>query len=345
MANVNVKEVNGGEVSTPANSTDGVLLDTGTTSIWISVANLATYVWGYLTSLTAKTTPVDADTLGINDSAASNVGKKVTLANFAIYIYGYLTSLTAKVTPVDADQLVIADSAASNVGKKVTLSNFSVYVWNYLTSLTAKTTLVDADQIGIADSAASNIGKKITWQNLMSMAAAYTQTLTNKTLTAPTIADFTNANHDHLDADDGGVINRGYSLPAQQGIFSPADSTTYYFGQPIRGVGQTTEGHRKMPIPITGTVTRAYISITNGAGTVGTTETSTLSFRLNATTDTALSSAMINNQASETTTTISVTGLSIAVTTGDTFELKWVTPAWVTNPTNVVISVFLWINT
>lgn len=34
-----------------------------------------------------------------------------------------------------------------------------------------------------------------------------TQTLSNKTLTAPTIADFTNANHDHADADDGGQID------------------------------------------------------------------------------------------------------------------------------------------
>jgi hypothetical protein len=33
-----------------------------------------------------------------------------------------------------------------------------------------------------------------------------TQTLTNKTLTAPTLADFTNAQHDHQDADDGGVL-------------------------------------------------------------------------------------------------------------------------------------------
>jgi len=33
-----------------------------------------------------------------------------------------------------------------------------------------------------------------------------TQTLTNKTLTAPTIADFTNAAHDHGDADDGGAV-------------------------------------------------------------------------------------------------------------------------------------------
>lgn len=35
---------------------------------------------------------------------------------------------------------------------------------------------------------------------------ATTDTLTNKTLTAPTIADFTNAQHDHLDADDGGTL-------------------------------------------------------------------------------------------------------------------------------------------
>jgi len=34
-----------------------------------------------------------------------------------------------------------------------------------------------------------------------------TQTLSNKTLTAPTVADFTNANHDHLDADDGGTLD------------------------------------------------------------------------------------------------------------------------------------------
>lgn len=34
-----------------------------------------------------------------------------------------------------------------------------------------------------------------------------TETLTNKTLTTPTIADFTNMAHDHLDADDGGTLS------------------------------------------------------------------------------------------------------------------------------------------
>lgn len=53
-----------------------------------------------------------------------------------------------------------------------------------------------------------------------------TKTLTNKTLTAPTIADFTNANHDHGDADDGGL------LPASSVLNLPANAqtgTTYTF--------------------------------------------------------------------------------------------------------------------
>ncbi len=96
MANVNIKQVHGGEVTTPANSTDGVLLDTGTVSNWISVANLATYVWNYLTSLTAKTTLVDADQIGIADSAASNVGKKITWANLMAQAASYTQTLTNK---------------------------------------------------------------------------------------------------------------------------------------------------------------------------------------------------------------------------------------------------------
>lgn len=44
-----------------------------------------------------------------------------------------------------------------------------------------------------------------------------TQTLTNKTLTAPTIADFTNMAHDHQDNDDGGVLT-GAALTSTDGL-------------------------------------------------------------------------------------------------------------------------------
>lgn len=44
-------------------------------------------------SLTAKTTPVDADTMPLNDSAASNVAKKVTWANIKATLKAYFDGL------------------------------------------------------------------------------------------------------------------------------------------------------------------------------------------------------------------------------------------------------------
>ena len=107
-------------------------------------------------------------------------------------------------TPTSSHYVELDDGTNSTY---LSIVNLAIYVWNYLTSLTAKTTLVDADQIPLADSAASNAGKKITWANFMAQAAAYTQTLTNKTLTTPTIASFTNAQHDHSGASSGGVAS------------------------------------------------------------------------------------------------------------------------------------------
>lgn len=47
----------------------------------ITWANVLASIWTAITSITGKTTPVDADTFVISDSAASNVGKSVTWAN------------------------------------------------------------------------------------------------------------------------------------------------------------------------------------------------------------------------------------------------------------------------
>jgi hypothetical protein len=61
-----------------------------------------------------------------------------------------------------------------------------------------------------------------------------TQTLTNKTLTAPAISDFTNAGHDHLDADDGGVLTMpavGVSNSSTVGqVLRVTGASTYAFG-------------------------------------------------------------------------------------------------------------------
>lgn len=70
------------------------------------------------------------------------------------------------------------------------------------------------------------------WYTLISNIAEYfrtaTLTLTNKTLTAPTIADFTNAIHDHQDDDDGGTLAEA-ALNLSDNTTNNADSDSHGF--------------------------------------------------------------------------------------------------------------------
>ena len=74
--------------------------------------------------------------------------------------------------------------------------------------------------------------------------------------------------------------------------------------------------------------------------TGGSAETSTLSFRLNNATDTTITAAATNGS---TVTTFSNSGLSISVTAGDYFEIKWVTPTWATNPPSLQLSAIVYL--
>lgn len=60
-----------------------------TYQVILTASNFGTF----LTKLTGKTTPVDADEIVISDSAASNVAKKVTLTNFLAYLKAYFDPL------------------------------------------------------------------------------------------------------------------------------------------------------------------------------------------------------------------------------------------------------------
>lgn len=133
-----------------------------------------------------------------------------------------------------------------------------------------------------------------------------------------------------------------YPLVGGLGNSDPADSTTYYFGQPdtmiISVVGLTTATQGKIIVPKAGTITRVDARVIT-AGTLATTETSILSLRLNNLGDTTISSVVAFNAKS---VTYSAT-VSIAVIAGDYFEYKLVTPAWATNPTSVYIKCTAWI--
>ena len=109
-----------GNIVTFADTTGKLGADGGT-----FVSNVASVTH----AATSKSTPVDADELGLIDSAASNVLKRLTWANLkttlnAIYDWATVVNgATGKTTPVAADSIGIIDSAASNVLKKVTFTN------------------------------------------------------------------------------------------------------------------------------------------------------------------------------------------------------------------------------
>jgi len=76
------------------------------------------------------------------------------------------------------------------------------------------------------------------------------------------------------------------------------------------------------------------------AGTLASGQPSTLNFRLNNTTDALISAMVLNNAA---VTSASHTTAAIDVSAGDYFQIKWQTPIWVTNPTNVRLAAVVYI--
>jgi len=64
-----------------------------TASSTYQVILTATNFGAFINGLTSKTTPIDADSLNIVDSAASNIQKKVSLTNFKAYLKTYFDTL------------------------------------------------------------------------------------------------------------------------------------------------------------------------------------------------------------------------------------------------------------
>lgn len=104
-------------------------------------------------TFTEKTTPVSADLLLIEDSAASGAKKKLQLANLpggvdATAIHkatsGEISAMTEKTTPVSADVLVIEDSEASYAKKKVQTLNFRRWKQSAMAEVSVDTTSTSA---------------------------------------------------------------------------------------------------------------------------------------------------------------------------------------------------------
>lgn len=138
-----------------------------------------------------------------------------------------------------------------------------------------------------------------------------------------------------------GVTGVGYAVQSFTGSTNnPADGTTVYQGA-AGGTASGTEGVNRLRFPIAGTIIAAAIDVGVG-GALGSTEQATISFRLNATTDTQLTANQQYNAANQGSL---ITGLSIAIAAGDTAQIKTVYPTFATNPTGVHTAVTLFVRT
>ena len=132
------------------------------------------------------------------------------------------------------------------------------------------------------------------------------------------------------------INNKGYAINLGANSTNIAASSTYYFGIPVLTVS-TTAAIRRVYIPQSGTIIGGQIYMRATSAT--TTQTWTISIRLNNTTNTTFASTA-NNSLDK---VFSATGLSIAVVAGDYIEITTTTPAWTTAPGSTYIygSIFI----
>lgn len=123
-----------------------------------------------------------------------------------------------------------------------------------------------------------------------------------------------------------------YQVILAHGPFGPADSLVYYAGAAY-GALPTSSGstYYRLYVPKSGIIRTIRLTMIN-AGSFATTEDSTMAIRINDTTDYTVTSALKHNANGG---TYELANQNIAVNAGDYIVMKWTTPAWATNPTNV----------
>ena len=156
------------------------------------------------------------------------------------------------------------------------------------------------------------------------------------------IATATAAQNGLLSSTDWATFNNRkdtFTIRVAVGPFAPADNSIYYFGE--QGLTASLVATLwDAIIPFDCTLVAASIYAGNTVG-VGTTEASTVNFRVNNTTDTLLSNAVIFGGAIPVGNAYSITGLTTNLVAGNTFIIKWTTPTWVTNPTSAQLLITL----
>ena len=131
-------------------------------------------------------------------------------------------------------------------------------------------------------------------------------------------------------------LSLGVSYQGVSNEFNPADATNYYVGS-IPHITGTTPDINRIYIPKSGIIKAVYVYFYNG--TAGSSETSTVSIKINSTIFVNVGSVQNNS----TSTYLGNTSIDRSVSQGDYLEIKWTTPDWTTNPTDVSLSYVVYI--
>lgn len=127
----------------------------------------ATTIGTLINGATAKTTPIDADMVGLMDSANSNILKKLSWLNIKATLKTYFDTLY--------NNYALTNALLSAI----------------LFGATAETTISDDDTMPLTDTSATNSTKKITWANIKATLKTYFDTLYMKIISGSIIADAT----------------------------------------------------------------------------------------------------------------------------------------------------------
>lgn len=125
-----------------------------------------------------------------------------------------------------------------------------------------------------------------------------------------------------------------YGFPS----LAPADATIYYFGEYTPTSSSTTQSVSKFQFANNYTITKVIVTLR--CATNASNQSVSFYLREAATTDHTITTSLDMSTIGANTNRVFVySGLSIAATSGTNYELKLLTPTWVTNPTSVVCSV------
>ena len=119
-----------------------------------------------ISAVTLKGTPVSGDHILIEDSAAANVKKRISIGSLPVIgdadaihdnVAAEISAVTLKATPVTGDILLIEDSAAANAKKRITVGSLPSGGGGGLdvTELSADTTLT-ASGVYVVDTSVGN---------------------------------------------------------------------------------------------------------------------------------------------------------------------------------------------